>query len=237
MKEDDNNMNKKVINIVKLLIIFTSFLCSSLFKLIPVYIFNIDVKHMSNTTYTLLTLFADICILTIALFLYGKELVQEWKTFKKKPGENFDIAFKYYFIGLAIMIGSNILINFILKLGNSQNEQAVQSLIKTAPWLMLIFAGLFAPIIEEIVFRKSLRNVIKNKYIFIFVSGFIFGLLHIIGYNLKTPLELLYIIPYGALGFMFALMDYKVDSTYPSIFMHMFHNITLTLLSIILNMF
>lgn len=231
-------MNKNVIkNIVKLVIIFTAFLCSSLFKLIPVYLFNINVKNMSNTTYTLLTLFSDICILIIGLVLYGKELIKEWKTFKKKPGENFDIAFKYYFIGLAIMIGSNIIINFILKLGNSQNEQAVQSLIKTNPWLMLLFAGLFAPIIEELVFRKSLKNVLKNKYLFIFISGFVFGLLHIIGYNLKTPLELLYIIPYGALGFMFALMDYKINSTYPSIFMHMFHNTALTILSIFLNMF
>ena len=235
MKEDDKKMNTKVKNIIKLAIIFTSFMLSSIFKLIPVYLFNIDTKHMSNTTSTLLILFADVCILIIALILYGKELVNEWKKFKEKPGENFDIAFKYYFIGLGIMIGSNILINFILKLGNSQNEQAVQTLIKSAPWLMLIFAGLLAPIIEEIVFRKSLKNVIKNKYIFIFISGFVFGLLHIIGYNLKTPLELLYIIPYGALGLMFALMDYKTDSTYPSIFMHMFHNTALTLLSIILN--
>ena len=156
-------MNKNVIkNIVKLIIIFTAFLCSSLFKLIPVYLFNINVKNMSNTTYTLLTLFSDICIF-IGLILYGKELIKEWKTFKKKPGENFDIAFKYYFIGLAIMIGSNIIINFILKLGNSQNEQAVQGLIKTNPFLMLLFAGLFAPIIEEIVFRKSLKNVLKKK--------------------------------------------------------------------------
>lgn len=230
-------MNKKVKNIIKLVIIFTAFLCSSLFKLIPIYLFNINVKNMSNTTFALLTLFADICILIIALILYGKELVKEWKIFKKKPGENFDIAFKYYFIGLAIMIGSNIIINFILKLGNSQNEQAVQSLIKTNPLLMLLFAGLFAPIIEEIVFRKSLKNVLKNKYLFIFISGFIFGLLHITGYNLKTPLELLYIIPYGALGFTFALMDYKIDSTYPSIFMHIFHNTVLTILSIFLNMF
>lgn len=230
-------MDKKVKNIIKLVIIFTAFLCSSLFKLIPVYLFNINVKNMSNTTFALLTLFSDICILIIALILYGKELVKEWKIFKKKPGENFDIAFKYYFIGLAIMIGSNIIINFILKLGNSQNEQAVQNLIKTNPLLMLLFAGLFAPIIEEIVFRKSLKNVLKNKYLFIFISGFIFGLLHITGYNLKTPLELLYIIPYGALGFTFALMDYKIDSTYPSIFMHIFHNTVLTILSIFLNMF
>jgi membrane protease YdiL (CAAX protease family) len=231
-------MNKNLIkNIIKMIIIFIAFLFGSLFKLIPIYLFNINTKKASTTTLTLLTVFADICILIIALALYGKELKQEWKNFKKKLGDNFDIAFKYYFMGLGIMIGSNIIINYILKLGNSQNEVLVQSMIKDTPWLMLLFAGLFAPIIEEIVFRKSLKNVFKNMYLFIFISGFIFGLLHIISYNLKTPLELLYIIPYGALGLFFALMDYKIDSTYPSIFMHMFHNTALTLLAIFLNMF
>ncbi len=228
---------KTLINIIKLAVIFVVFLFSSLFKLIPVYLFNINTKKASTTTLTLLTIFSDICVLIIALLLYGKELKAEWKAFKKKPGENFDIAIKYYFIGLGIMIGSNIIINYFLKLGNSQNETLIQGMIKTSPWLMLLFAGLFAPIIEEIVFRKSLKNVFKNKYLFIFISGFVFGLLHIIGYDLKTPLELLYIIPYGALGLMFALMDYKINSTYPSIFMHMFHNTVLTLLAIFLNMY
>ena len=57
----------------------------------------------------------------------------------------------------------NIFINFVLRLGQSQNESAVQDMIKTSPILMIVFAGILAPIIEEIVFRKSLKNVFKNN--------------------------------------------------------------------------
>ena len=228
--------NNTFINVVKMLIMFTAFLFNDIFMLIPVYLFRINVKTMRSTTYYLLMIFSYICLITIGLILYGKELKQEWKMFKKNKGDNIDTAIKYYFIGLGIMIASNILINFILKLGNSQNEVRVQSMIKTSPWLMLICAGLFAPIVEELLFRKTFKNVFKKKYLFIFISGFIFGLLHIISYKLKTPLELLYIIPYGALGLFFALMDYEVDSTFPSVFMHMFHNIALTTLAIVINM-
>lgn len=230
MKKDTLN------NVIKLSIMFLAFLFNDIFMLIPVYIFNINVKTMSSTTYYLLMIFSYICLISIGLILYGKELKEEWKKFKKNKGDNIDIAIKYYFIGLGIMIASNILINFILKLGNSQNEVRVQSMIKSSPWLMLICVGIFAPIVEEILFRKTFKNVFKKKYVYIFVSGLIFGLLHIIGYKLKTPLELLYVIPYGALGLFFALMDYKTDSTFPSIFMHIFHNVALTSLSIVLNM-
>lgn len=225
-----------IINVVKMLIMFTAFLFNDIFMLIPVYIFRINTKTMSSNTYYLLMIFSYICLIGIGLILYGKELKQEWKKFKSNRKDNIDTAVKYYFIGLGIMIASNILINLFLKLGNSQNEVRVQSMIKSSPWIMLICVSIFAPIVEEILFRKTFKNVFKKKYVFIFVSGFIFGLLHIIGYKLKTPLELLYIIPYGALGLSFALMDYEVDSTFPSIFMHMFHNAALTILSIVINM-
>lgn len=225
-----------IINVAKLLIMFLAFLFNDIFMLIPVYLFKINVKTMSSTTYYLLMIFSYICLIGIGLLLYGKDLKKEWQNFKNNKGDNIDTAIKYYFIGLGIMILSNILINSFLKLGNSQNEVRVQGMIKSSPWLMLICAGLFAPIVEEILFRKTFKNVFKKKYLYIFISGFVFGLLHIIGYKLKTPLELLYIIPYGALGLFFALMDYETDSTYPSIFMHIFHNTALTTLAIVLNM-
>ena len=99
---------------------------------------------------------------------------------------------------------------------------------------MIIYAGIIGPIVEELVFRKSLKNVFKNKWVFVIISGVLFGLLHVIGFELKTPLELLYILPYGSLGAMFAYMDYEIDSTFPSIIMHMLHNTVLVILSVVM---
>ena len=104
--------NNTFINVVKMLIMFTAFLLNDIFMLIPVYLFRINIKTMSSITYYLLMIFSYICLITIGLILYGKELKQEWKKFKKNKGDNIDTAVKYYFIGLGIMIASNILINF-----------------------------------------------------------------------------------------------------------------------------
>ncbi|MBR4619263.1 MAG: CPBP family intramembrane metalloprotease [Bacilli bacterium] len=225
-----------IINIIKLITTFLIFMYSSLFSLIPIKLFNINIDTMSTKTNYLLTLFTYICLTIVLVLLYRKELIAEWKNFKSNIGKNMDTSLKYYFIGLGGMVFFNIIINFILKLGQSQNEQAVQSMIKTSPILMLICAGILAPITEEITFRKAFKNVFKSKWIFVMISGLVFGILHVINFDLKTSLEILYILPYGILGASFAYMDYEINSTYPSIFMHMIHNTVLTALSIIISL-
>ena len=104
-------------------------------------------------------------------------------------------------------------------------------MISALPWAMLIDAGLLAPFTEEIVFRKSFRNVFGKGKLFVLLSGLVFGGLHVI--SATNPIGYLYIIPYSCLGIAFALMYNKTDSIYASIFMHMFHNTVLTLLSIL----
>ena len=61
-------------------------------------------------------------------------------------------------------------------------------------------------------------------------SGLLFGLVHVIGAD--NPLEYLLIIPYGALGMMFAKTINETDNVYSTILLHMLHNGCLTLLAI-----
>ena len=71
-----------------------------------------------------------------------------------------------------------------------------------------------------------------NKYLFIILSGLVFGSMHVIG-NITSPLDWLYVIPYGSLGAAFAIMYQKTDTVYTSTAMHIFHNTALILLSIL----
>ena len=129
------------------------------------------------------------------------------------------------------MFTSNFIITFLLKGGGANNEHAVQTMIKSLPWLMLIDAGFIAPFNEEIVFRKSLKNVFKNKWIFVFMSFLLFGGAHVIG-SAENILDYLYLIPYGVLGGAFALAYYETDNIFTSISLHMIHNTILIILSI-----
>lgn len=226
-------MSKNVIkNIGKAILIFFLFYFSYIFQYIPVLLFNIDVKNISDSMSVVLSTFSNIVLLLILVLIFFKDLKREWKIFKEKLGENLDIGFRYWFLGLIGMMVSNIIITFVFKGGQAGNEETVQTMITALPWLMLIDAGLLAPIIEEIVFRKTFKDAFKNKWVFVFTSGVFFGLLHIIG-NVTTWTDILFIVPYSCLGISFALCYQKTNSIYTPIFMHMFHNTALTLLSIL----
>lgn len=212
--------------------IFILFYFSSYIQLIPILLFNMDIASITGAQNVMLSAFSNIVLLLILLLIFRKDIKKEWKIFKDNFLENIDIGIKYWLIGLGIMMVSNIFINVFLQLGQAANEQAVQSMITSLPWLMLINAGFIAPCTEEIVFRKGFKKAFPNKYAFIILSALVFGSLHVIT-SMTSPIELLYIIPYGALGAAFAYMYQKTNTIFTSISMHMFHNTALILLSIL----
>ena len=225
MKKNDLDLK-----IVKLLIIFLLFYFSSYFQYIPVFLF--DIHNVTPQIRVLLNLFSNLCLVIIFFFIYKDDLRKEFKKFREDPWEKINIGLGYWAIGIIIMIVSNLVINRIVG-GGASNEEAVQSMIKSLPLVMLINAGFIAPFSEEMVFRKAFRDVLKKRWLFAICSGFIFGLLHCLGGPL---IEYLYIIPYGILGFSFALAYDKTDTVFTPLFLHTFHNTALILVSILKNL-
>lgn len=125
------------------------------------------------------------------------------------------------------MIASNIFIIIFLPQSNAGNEEAVRALIDLAPLYMLFSVSIYAPITEELIFRKGIRDIINNKYIYIIVSGCVFGALHVVS-SINSIYDLAYLVPYCSLGITFALLYYKSKNIFSSISMHFLHN-TLTI--------
>lgn len=222
---------KRVLEILKGIVTFLIFYFGSYLQIIPIAIFNIDVNNYTATDLALVNTFCDLLLVIILVILYFKELKKEFIKFKENYKSFLDTGLKYWMVGLVIMCVSNILIGMLTSLNTSSNEQAVQTLISSTPYMMILTAGILAPIAEEITFRKGINKIFKSKWLYCFASGFIFGLLHVIGSG--NILEYLYIIPYGSLGFFFALTYYETKNIYPSICMHALHNTALVILSII----
>ena len=216
------NILKKYINpknLILLCITFTLFYTSVYLRLIPIKLFNLDYNKIPIRI--ILSLFSDIILLLVLILIYRKELIIE----------NIDTGIKCWLIGLFVMMVSNIILNIVFKAGGANNEKSVQQMIKSLPWLMIILVGFIGPIIEELVFRKGFRKAFKNKYLFIILSGTIFGAMHIISSN--DPLQILYLIPYSSLGIAFAISYEKTDTIFTPITLHILHNTILTTLSII----
>ncbi len=229
------NKFKEFVNLKGLILAIITFLIfyfSSYLQLIPIIVLNIDIKNITQSQNVMLSTFSNVLLLLILFLIFRKDIIKEWKKFKSSFLENIDIGIKFWLVGLTIMMISNIIINIVMNLGQAANEQAVQQMISALPWLMFINAGLIAPCTEELIFRKSFKKAFPNKWLFIFSSALIFGSLHVVT-SMTSPIELLYIIPYGALGGAFAYMYQKTNTVFTSISMHMLHNSALILLSIL----
>ena len=216
-------------NIIKTVLTFFLFFYSGIFSKALLLILN---KKYTDSIDVYLNTFSNVCLALILLLMYKKELIKEFKKFKNNFSENIDIGFKYWTLGIIVMMVSNILINFFITNTQATNEQAVQNMISQLPILMILNAGLIGPLIEEITFRKSLRKVFSNEWLFIIISSLLFGSLHVIPGIIRgsSLIELFYIITYSALGFSFAYMYHKTDTVFTSYTMHALHNTILVIL-------
>ncbi len=217
-------MKEKTINVVKCIFLFILFFTISA---IPVLIFRIDINKFNDLDKVIYSLSCSLLFLSIIMLCYRKTLVKDFKPYFKNFGKNFENSFKYYLVGVGVMIFSNLIITLLFQGDLSTNETTVRSYINASPLLMAIDISFYAPLAEELLFRKSIRDVVKNKWLYIFISGFIFGGMHVIG--TEGLIGLLYLIPYCSLGFTFAYIYAKTDNIYSSIMLHFMHN-TLTLI-------
>lgn len=178
------------------------------------------------TNDTICSAIGELVFLLILVFLFYNDLKKEYKVFKKDIKESLRVGFKYYFVGLMAMIFFNLFLAITLK-SIATNETQVREMLFDTPFFSLINIVLLAPIAEELTFRKSIRPIINNRILYAIICGVLFGLAHLLTNFLSGTFvltDLLYVLPYGSLGFAFAIMDYDTKTTYTSICMHAFHN-------------
>ena len=228
--------NKKWVPIVIfiLLLILMSYL-----PIIPLRLFKIDIGNFSKSMLVLYNFICDLGYMIIIFFFYRKDIIKDLKDLKNNFAKIFDAAFKYYVVGLILMIVTNLLIGLFFSSANANNEEAVREYINLYPLYMLFSVSIYAPFVEEMLFRKAIYNCVLpykqnifTKYIYVILSGLIFASLHVVGQSDKL-VDYIYIIPYLSLGVAFALLYYKSKNIFSTIMMHSLHN-TVTILLYIL---
>lgn len=171
----------------------------------------------------ILNLINSALMISFLIFLFYKDLKVEFKTFKKNLSFSLKTGFKYYIMGIGGMIISSLIITQFTG-GTSANESSVRELLLASPVFMLINISLLAPITEELIFRKSIQPLIKNKWVRAIISALLFGGAHLLTGDAIRLVDLLFLLPYGSLGFVFSLMDSDTKTTFTSITYHGIHN-------------
>lgn len=135
-------------------------------------------------------------------------LKKDFISFKNiKSSDKYRKIFLYFFIGLGISIASNIIVEIFSTALHydssiSQNQEHINALFSNNINIFCIMVSsiLIAPLIEELVFRKSIFAIFKNKKFAIIISAICFALLHVLDDEGFTVKMLVMAIPYFNMG-------------------------------------
>ena len=214
----ESTRKEKIFALVIIIVYFSQFLLGA--------IINLDtfIKTM------IVQIGFDIIMLVLVILCFKDKLKRDLKLFKENTKAYLQCVLPkvggIYLLFLLVGIISTI----ITKQASSVNQEQLETLPK---WYLAPLAIIWAPIVEELIFRGALRRFIKNNTIFIIVSGVIFGVLHTIGE--ASLLNIIVIaMPYAVLGGGWAYLYVKTDNITNNILAHAFQNTLATLLSIML---
>ena len=130
--------------------------------------------------------------------------------------------------GVGLVYAGNLVGNILTTIfggtGNSANQSAIETIV-FSPYgiLMIIFIVIIGPIVEELIFRKSIHQVLRSfklpTWLVLVISSVLFGLIHVIGAG-----DFVQVFPYIFMGLTLGWLEIKTKNIYPSIFVHIFNN-------------
>lgn len=215
-------MNFNFKEFIKGLLVICSYFVFQLILSAP-FIFFIEKNIISSYT-SLLFIYLGLAI--IYLIIYRKTIIEDFKNLKEDYKYILKRTIKLWLIGLLIMILSTYIINFF-NIPTNNNQESNIAFFKEAPLIQATCSIIFAPIIEELVFRRSFKNFTNNPILFGVVTGLLFGFIHIIS-SLTGPQDLImfvHLIPYSAVGIAFGYAYKEHNNILGTMLIHALHNL------------
>lgn len=222
-------MKKEIKDFITGLTVLLLYLSQSLISIISLSLFNININKLSQNQKIIFSISIELLLILIITFIYHKKIIED---IKKLKNCHFTSYIRYWLIALLLMLISNIIINMFTNINTSTNQEIIVNTFKKAPIYTTILTIVFAPILEELVFRLSFRKMFKTNILFIIISGLFFGFMHVS--DPKSLIELIYIIPYSIPGFIFAYTLTKSNNIFVPIGLHFIHNSLMIIFQFIL---
>ena len=171
-----------------------------------------------------------IVMIVLSLWVFKDKLKGDFKLFRN----NFKSYMGYILPRMAIFYLIFIVISFV-SITISKTTANNQNLVEQLPILLsLPLAIIYAPIVEEVLFRGCIRRFIPNDKVFIVISGIIFGLLHTI-FSEATIFNIIVLaLPYGAMGGFLAYIYVKTNNMMSNMACHALNNTVAMIFSILI---
>lgn len=170
-------------------------------------ILNIDNKTIINFVADLLFFFGMVARYKETISIGFKNIF-----LKGKVSQNFKEIFKWVFILFAIQLIFGVVVNLILgDTALDDNTQSIWNLSNLNLVYALFKVFIFSSIAEELLFRKTLRDILDNKLLFIVISAFFYAFMNIAyadWLNMIFMFDfLLYFLFYSVLSYVYVKYD------------------------------
>lgn len=167
MARAKKNIDKSKTLLISVSVIIFYFLWPQLINIIK-ELFN----HSFDST---LEFVSNSILLGGLIYIYRNDLKNYLKDFKKNTKKNILIILIFSFLIIVLVPIINLLINNIFKIdGGSSNDNSLLEAFRNNPLKIGLMTIIYYPIVEEIVFEKTLKDVISNKWLFMILSSLFF---------------------------------------------------------------
>ena len=203
----------------------------SIMIIILYFIFPYVMKFLSGVKW-LVVLFYMLFALLI-LYLYRNTFKRDFKDIKENKKKYLSSILTNVVLIFVIMLVTNALIGMIFDIKQtSENDYSLLSMFKKSPIVLMFLTSLYYPVIEGVIFRKSVRDIIDNKWMFIMFSSVFYFFFNVV----YTSLSFTSIIT--SLCYLFSMMllssyYYKTNNFTASVLVMMIYNIIISILSFI----
>ena len=215
------------------LCVVASYFIYSYFQTLPLSLVGINYYNLSMFNKIIYLMITELIYLLILFYIFRKEYIKDFKKYVKNFKDYMPKYMEYWALAFSLMLISNFIIITLFPNSVATNQVAINNILVEAPFYMIVSAVLFAPFLEETIFRFSFRKIFKNDLIFIILSGLVFGGLHVIG-SFNNLIDLIYIIPYSIPGVIFAYTLVKSKNIFVPMSLHFFHNGIMIFIQIVL---
>lgn len=193
-------------------------ICFELISLVAAKIFVATmseqyIKDHVNQLNLALQFIVYVPLVVILFIMFRHDLKQDFDLYLEKPYEKAPRILW----GLVAIYIANLAANLIATIADTsqaQNQTAIEEIVNFSWYsypLMAILTVTIAPVCEELIFRKSFRNIIKNDYVFIVISSIFFAAMHMLSSDGKLYEIIIQSIPYFASGVVFGALYIKND--------------------------
>lgn len=199
------------------------------------YLINIITSNLNLTTNTTMYVkfFCNFILLFILVFIYHKTIKENIEDLKTNFKMQMITGLKIFLVGIGVYLLCNLVIASLNLFENyNLDVDTMYGIFKQNAILLLLLSTIYYPVVEEIVFKKTFKDLINNKYYFIIITGLLNAVFNIM-LSVQDPRGYIYIIPNAIFSMCFSYIYYETDNLIVPITYRVLYNLIPNIVAVI----